>query len=85
MVTKIAERVSEKIENGELLSVSVNCGASHLMEAIVPDKIDTQDGIYIEGERLILNITNEENFTVDYDEIEDEFIINQGSNTFYLS
>ena len=85
MVTKLVERVSEKIESGELLSVSINCGASHTMNAIVPDKIDTQDGIYIEGERQIVNITNEENFTVDYDEIEDEFIINQGNTTFYLA
>ena len=69
MVLKFEERVNEKIESGELLFVSTYCGASHTMNSVVPDKIDTQDGIYIEGERLIINITSEENFTVDYDEI----------------
>ena len=86
MVSKIMEKVFEKIENGEMLYVSVNCGASHLTDAVIPDNINTEDdGIYIEGENLILNITSEEEFTIAFDNVEEEFIIKQGNVTYYLS
>ena len=86
MVSKIVEKVFEKIENKEKLSVSVNCGAGRMLDAVVPDKISTEDdGIYIEGENLILNITNEEDFNVSFDDVEEEFIIEQGNVTYYLS
>lgn len=86
MVSKIVEKVFEKIEKEEKLYVSVNYGAGHVLDAVVPDKISTEDeGIYIEGENLILNITNEEDFKVSFDDIEEEFIIEQGNVTYYLS
>jgi hypothetical protein len=56
------------------------------MRAIIPDKITTDcHGIHIEGEKLILDITNEQKYDVSYDEDEEEFIIKQGDITFYLS
>lgn len=85
MVTKIAEKVYNKIENEEKLSVVIDCGASRTMNAAIPDMIDIEDGgIYIEGEDLIVNITNQEEIKIDFDEVADEFIIEQGSVTFYL-
>ena len=60
--------VFEKIENGEMLFVSVKHGASHIIDAIIPDRISTEDGgIYIEGENLILNITGEKEFIITFD------------------
>ena len=85
MVSKIVKKVFEKIEKEEKLYVSVDCGASRLIDAVVPDNIITEDdGIYIEGENLILNITNEEDFKVSYDDAEKEFIIEQGNATYHL-
>lgn len=86
MVSKIVEKVFEKIEKEELLYISMNCGASHIIDAVIPDKISTEDnGIYIEGEKLILNITNEEDFKISFDDTEEEFIIEQGNVTYYLA
>ena len=86
MVSKIVEKVFEKIEKEEKLHVSVNYGAGHMLDAAVPEKISTKDdGIYIEGENLILNITNKEDFKVSFNDVEEEFIIKQGNVTYYLS
>ena len=50
------------------------------------DKISTEDdGICIEGEKLVLNITNEEDYKVSFNDDEEEFIIEQGNVTYYLS
>ena len=85
MVSKIVEKVFEKIEKEEKLYVSVDCGASRVIDAIVPDNISTEDdGIYIEGENLILNITNEEDYKVNFNDVEKEFVIEQGNVTYYL-
>lgn len=85
-IAEIAEKVFEKIKKEEVLYVSFNCGSSHMIDAVIPDKISTENNrIYIEGENLILNITNEEEFKVIFDDIEDEFIIKQGNVTYYLS
>lgn len=86
MVSKIVKKVSEKIEKEEMLYVSVDCGSSHVVDAVIPDKISTEDDrIYIEGENLILDITNEEDYKVSFDDEEEEFIIEQGNITYYLS
>lgn len=85
MVSKIIEKVLEKIEKEEKLCVTVDCGASRVIDAVVPDNIITEnDEIYIEGENLILNITNEEDFKVSYDDVEKELIIEQGNVTYHL-
>ena len=85
MVSKIVEKVLEKIEKEEKLCVTVDCGSSRMIDAVVPDNISTEDdGLYIEGENLILNITNEEDFKVSFDDTEKEFIIEQGNVTYHL-
>ena len=86
MVSKIAKKVYEKIERGEMLHVSMNYGASHMLDAVIPDAINIEDDcIYIEGEKLILNIDKKEEFEIFYDDLEDEFIIKQGKATYYLA
>ena len=86
MVSKIVKKVFEKIEKEEMLYVSVDCGSSHMIDAVIPDKISTEDdGICIEGEKLVLNITNEEDYKVSFNDDEEEFIIEQGNVTYYLS
>jgi len=84
MVSKFTEMVNEKIEEESLLTIGINCGSSHIMEAIVPYTINTDSGIYIEGENFSLNITDDEEYVISYDEIEEDFIITQGNNVFYL-
>ena len=84
MVTKIAEKVYNKIENEEVLCVAIDCGGSRIMDSVIPETVDVEEGIYIEGENLILNITNEEEVKIKFDEVADEFIIEQGNVTFYL-
>ena len=85
MVSKLVEKVNEKIDNGQYLHVACDCVAGHFMDAVTPDLIDVEDGIYIEGENLILNITNDEEISIDFDEIEEEFIIHHGNVTYFLS
>lgn len=85
MVSRIAERIYEKIENGTKLCVSIRFGNSHIMNAVVPDVVDVEDGIYIEGEDLILNISNDAETKITFDEVEDEFIVEQGDVTYYLT
>lgn len=84
MVSKMIEKVYKKIENEEKLCVSVNYGAGHILDAVIPDNISIDEGIYIEGENLILNITNEEEFKVSFNDHEEEFVIEQGNVTYYL-
>lgn len=84
MVSKIAERIYEKIESGKKLCVLIRFGNSHIMNAVVPDTVDVEDGIYIEGEDLILNISNDAETKITFDEVEDEFIVEQGDVTYYL-
>jgi hypothetical protein len=85
MVSRIMERIYEKIENGERLYVCIKSGDSYIMDAIVPDSIDVEDGIYIEGENLILNISSDTETKIFFDETEEEFVIVQGDITYYLS
>lgn len=85
MVLKIAERIYEKIEKEEKLCVVINCGKSHIMDKVVPDTVDVEDGIYIEGENLILDINSDEEIKISFDEAEDEFVIKQGDVTYYIS
>ena len=86
MVSKIAKKVYEKIERGEMLHVSMNYGKSHILDAVIPDAINMKDDcIYIEGEKLILNIDKEEEFEIFYNDMEEEFVIKQGKATYYLA
>ena len=86
MVSKMIEKVNKKIENEEMLYVAADCGVGRLMDAVVPERISTENGnIYIEGENLILNITNEKEYNIGFDEIEEEFVIKQGNVTYFLS
>ena len=86
MVTKLVERVNEKIAEEELLIIGVNHVGLHEMNAVIPDKIKTDEqGIHIQGENLILDITNEEKYEVFFNETEDEFIIKHGAATYHLS
>lgn len=85
MVSRIVERIYEKIESEKKLCVSIRFGNSHIMNAAIPDIVDVRDGIYIEGGDLILNISNDVKTKITFDEVEDEFIIEQGDVTYYLA
>lgn len=86
MVSKIVEKVYEKIENGEKLYISINYGTDHLIGSIDPDTINTKgDVIYIEGDGFSFTITNKEGIDISYDDIEEEFIIKHENITYYLS
>ena len=85
MVLKLVEMVMGKIEEENLLVISIECGTCHIMNAFIPDTINTENGIYIEGEYFILDISNKNEYQIEYNEMEDEFIIRQGNTIFYLS
>ena len=86
MVAKLVERVNEKIAEEELLVIGVKHVGLCEMNAVIPDKIKTDEkGIHIEGENLMLDITNEEKYEVFFNETEDKFIIKHGAATYHLS
>lgn len=87
MTLKLVETVSKKIEDAKLLVVGTDIYGSHETVAVVPDKITADDhGIHIEGEKLILDITDDKkDYNVTYDEFEEEFVIKQGDVTYYIS
>ena len=86
MLAKLVEVVNAKIEEEKLLVIGVDWGGSHETNAVIPDRIDTdENGIHIEGENLMLDITNKKAYDVSFNEDEDEFVITQGQVTFYLS
>jgi len=85
MVLKLVEKVNEKIEEGKLLCVASECNASRMIDSVVPEMINVEnDEIYIEGDNLILHITNEEEYDIVFDEYEDEFVIQQGNIIYYF-
>ena len=87
MTIKLQQMVDRKIEEGKLLVIGSDLVGSHMTTAVVPMKITVDEHrILIEGEKLILDITNEkEKFIIYYDKIEEEFIIEQGDITIFLS
>jgi len=86
MVSKLVKRVNDKIENEKLLYITMDCDGSTINNAVVPDMISVEDEeIYVEGGNLMLHITNEKKFQVDYDDSEEEFVIKQGDTTYYIS
>jgi hypothetical protein len=86
MIANFVETVNKKIEDEKLLVIGIDWTGGHETNAVIPDKIITDDhGICIESKNLILNITNEEKYDMFYDEEEEEFIINQGHVTYHFS
>ena len=86
MLAKLVEVVNTKIEEEKLLVIGVDWGGSHETNAVIPDRIDTdENGIHIEGENLMLDIASENAYNVSFNENEEEFVITQGQVTFYLS
>lgn len=58
---------------------------SHELNRVLPERINTDHGIYIEGENYILDISDKEKYDISFDETEEEFIIHQGKITFTIS
>lgn len=79
------KKVTEKNENEQMLIIEIELAGSHELNRILPEKIDTDHGIYIEGENYILDISDKEKYEISYDEIEEEFVIHQGNTTFAIS
>lgn len=87
MTLELMQTVNKKIEDGKLLVVGKDLFGTHETVAVIPNKITADEHrIHIEGEKLILDITDDkEKYEVGYDELEEEFVIKQGNNTFYIS
>lgn len=86
MVSKLIERINEKIEEEKLLVIGIRHDEVRELNTVIPEKIHTdEEGIHIEGENLILDISCGESHKVIYDEVEDQFIIQGESVTIYLS
>lgn len=87
VILELEEVVNKKIEDGKYLVIGIEFLGSSKTNAVIPDKIIVNEHeIHIEGEKLILDITDdEEKFYVEYDEFEEEFVIRQGNVTIYIS
>lgn len=86
MVIDFVNMIERKIEGGEKLCVSSECGSSHIITSMYPETIDTShNDIYIEGNDLIFHMTSDQQYFVTYDEEENMFIVKQGEATYYFS
>lgn len=85
MVKALETMVVEKIQRDELLVVGIEYRCSNIMGDVSIADFDFSEGIYIAGDTLRINISNDQEFTIEYDELENEFIIKQGETIFYLS
>lgn len=87
MTLRLKQVVNKKIEDEKMLVIGADFLGTYETVAVIPGKITADEHeIHIEGEKLILDITdNKQKFDIIYDEDEDEFIIKQGEVTFYIS
>jgi len=85
MIEELVKKVTEKIVNEKMLIIGIDLAGSHELNRILPEKINTEHGIYIEGENYILDISDKEKYDISYDEIAEEFSIHQGNITFSIS
>ena len=69
------------IENESELLVSGETQSTYYVNTVVPDKIRTTDGVYIEAEDMIIDIKGD--YEVKYDEYEEMYIIVCNDNTKY--
>jgi hypothetical protein len=85
MVKALELMIEEKIQKDELLIVGIEYKCSDMMGDTTIADYDFSKGIYIVGDTLRIDISNEQEFTIEHDELENEFIIKQGDTIFYLS
>lgn len=77
------EMVNKKIEEENLLTICMKHGVIQIINSIIPDNINTDNGIHIKGEWLSLDISADCEIT--YDEFDDEFAIKCSDGTLYFS
>lgn len=83
MLKNFVEMVNGKIEEDNLLTIGIKCGNVHLIDAVVPYTINTDNGIHIKGDWMNLDIPAD--YEITYDEFDDEFVIECGGMTIFFS
>jgi hypothetical protein len=83
MVKALELMMEEKIQNDELLIVGIEYKCSNMTGSTTISDYDFSNGIYIVGDNLTIAIAD--GFTIEHDELENEFAIKQGETYFYLS
>ena len=83
MITNFVEMVNVKIEEEDSLIICKKYGEFSDMNSIVPDSINVDDNIRIQGEWMDMVIPAD--CKIRYDEFEDEYIIEYSAMTLYFS
>ena len=75
MIEELVKKVTEKIVNEKMLIIGIDLAGSHELNRILPEKINTEHGIYIEGENYILDISDKEKYDTST-EVPEDFLRN---------
>ena len=85
MTTKLETMITKKMETEELLIVGVEYKCSNIMGNTLIYNYDFEDGIYIEGDNMTISIPSDQECIIEYNELEEEFVIKTNETIFYLS
>ena len=85
MVKALELMIEEKVQSEELLVVVIDYKCSNMMGNTIVTDYDFSKGIYIVGDNMTIAISNDQELTIEHDELKEEFIIKQGETIFYLS
>lgn len=82
----LAAMVNHKLEEGELLTVSIKSEAVSVVDSVIPELLINDDEcLYIEGDNMILNILKGKVDEVKFDEFEEEYIVTCKETVYSLS
>lgn len=85
MIKELEKKITQKIENEKMLVICRETEGSHNLQRVVPNRINIEHGIYIEGDDYILDISDKVAYDVSFDELEDEFMVRQGHDIYTFS
>lgn len=85
MTTKLKTMIINKIETEEFLMVGIEYKCSNMTGNTLISNYDFENGIYIEGDNITFSISSDQEYSIEYNELEGEFVIKQNGTVFYLS
>ena len=85
MTAKLETMITNKMETEALLVVGIEYKCSNMMGNTLVYNYNFENGIYIEGDNITINISADQEYSIEYNELEGEFVIKQNGTVFYLS
>lgn len=76
------EKAEECLQNGDEVTVSIDNPVAHIMTTIIPDRFDTDMGVWISSDNYECVV--KDGYEMEYNELDDEFAIySTAGNVFF--